>query len=321
MIKCIVVLGPTATGKTKLGVQLADKFNGEIVSADSRQVYKGMDIGTGKDLKDFLVNNKQIPYHLIDIIEPTQTYHLYNYIKDAKFAITNIHKQQKLPIIVGGTALYINALLNNYQMPGGEPNYQLREKLQKLPKEQLLQKLKKIDSQLYERTDKTQKQRIIRAIEVAQTNNTSKQPSQLKLKPLIIAPYYPRKEVHNRIEQRLKQRLNEGMIEEVKSLQQNGVSWEKLQMFGLEYRYIAQYLQQKLTHEQMYEQLFCHIRRFCKAQDIWFRKMEREGKLIYWLPNGNQQKAENLVKLFLEEKQLPPLQIKLKDIFYGPRSN
>ena len=324
--KCVVVLGPTATGKTALGVHLARRFDGEIISADSRQVYRGLDIGSGKDLEEYSRGGPEVKYHCIDIVEPAEEYNLFRYKSDALRAIHGCIARGKLPIIVGGTPLYINALLEDYDLEGGPPDPKLRKDVQDLSDEELLERLQEIAPDVYERTDKTQRKRIIRALEIAATrdtdttDNSQAQPPPFRFLPdhLLIGPYFPRPVIHKRIEERLDSRINAGLLDEAANLHKHGISWQRLEDLGLEYRYAARHLQGQLSRPEFREQLFTKIRRFCKAQEIWFRKMEREGKTIYWIPNGDPQKAEKVVSLFLADSPLPPPEIQVKDIRYGP---
>ena len=321
LVQCVVVMGPTATGKTRLGVALARQFHGEIIGADSRQVYRGLDIGTGKDLKEFGTGPERVPYHLIDIADPTEDYHLFRFVADARQAIGDVLERGHLPIVVGGSALYLNALLDDYSLEGGEPDPELRRSLECLSEEALLEILRREAPDIYARTDQTQKRRIVRAVEIARSRVPgSGNDAPPALDALLIAPYYKRQVVHERIAARLDERLKEGLLDEVQALHDRGLSWERLDYFGLEYRYVAQCLQGTLTLAEMREKLFFRIRRFCKSQDIWFRKMERAGKIIHWLPGGDLRKAIELVRLFLDGKPLPPPEIALKDTFYGPQS-
>ena len=314
-------LGPTATGKTRLAVELARRFHGEIVSADSRQVYRGLDLGTGKDLEDYGIGPDMVPHHLIDVCDPGEVYHLFRYLENARATIREIAGRGCLPIVAGGTALYVNALLDEYELSGGAPDPALREELAALTDEELLRRLRTDAPDLFERTDKSQRTRIVRAIEIAHTRTGANEMPSLKLDALLLAPYYPRQEVHKRIEQRLDERLEAGLIEEVRVLHDAGASWQWLDNLGLEYRYVSRHLRGELSREEMREELFTRIRRFCKSQDIWARKMEREGKTIYWLPEGNMEQAVDLVHRFLAGQPLPEPQIRLMETFYGPRSN
>lgn len=321
-VRCVFVIGPTATGKTRLGVALARRFSGEIVSADSRQVYRGLDIGTGKDLAEYGTGEERVPYHLIDVVSPTEEFHLFRYLSMARSAIEQIAQGGRLPIVVGGTPLYVNALLDGYTLEGGKLNSDLRAQLKRMPDEQLLAALEEEAPDIFVRTDRTQRRRIIRALAIARTRE-SEQPSAVLpgLIPLILAPYFPREHVHARIAERLDARLAEGLVDEVRRLHAQGVSWERMEWLGLEYRYLARYLTGALPYEEMRQALLAKIRRFCKSQDVWHRKMERSGKVIHWLPEGNEEEAVELVEMFLSGGTVPPPRIRIKDIRYGPRSD
>ena len=280
-VKTVVITGPTATGKTALAVKLAQEFSGEIISADSRQVYRGMDIGSGKDLSEY----GTVPYHLIDIADPAeQTYNLFEFCRDAFAAIADINSRGKLPILCGGTALYLHALLQNYQLPGG-----------KLP------------------------ERRSGAARIRQQGTEPAFVPPFQLDALVMGVLYPRLTVRQRIEERLDARFASGMIEEVASLHASGVSYEKLEFFGLEYREIARHLQGKTSREEMHELLLNSIRQFAKRQDIFFRKMEREGVVIHWLPEGNPDQAAELCREHLAGIPLPPPEFRMCDIHY-PRN-
>lgn len=319
-IKILTVTGPTATGKTSLAVRLAREFRGEIVSADSRQVYRGLDIGSGKDLSEY----GGVPYHLIDIADPAVgEYNLKEFASDAMKAVADIASRGVLPVICGGSALYVNAVLRGYELPGGPPDVYYRNSLRAMSLEELNETLKALSLSVWQELhDKENPNRLIRAIEKQKSLSMSgKTESPFELVPLVIAPYYTRAEVHERIKKRLEQRFDEGMIDEVKQLHEKGVSWSQLEYFGLEYRYIAFYLQGKLaSFEELKEQLLAKIRGFAKSQDVWFRKMEREGLDIYWIRNGDFGEAGELVARFLAGEGLPPPLIRLKDIVYGPRT-
>lgn len=283
MDKLVVILGPTASGKTKLATALADNINGAIISADSRQVYKHMDIGTGKDLKDFNINGKQIPYYLIDICEPGEKYNLAEFQKDAEQAIQAITQNGQTPILCGGTGLYIEALLNNYKHTDVAPNEELRKELLQLSKEELTKKLEELN--VHHKTfDTSTKKRLIRAIEILTTNSNIADSTAEKRESILFGidiPIEPRRE---RITQRLLQRLNEGMIDEVKDLLEKGVKHDTLQYYGLEYKYISLYLLGELSYDAMVEKLNTEIHRFAKRQMTWFRRMERNGFQINWIP-------------------------------------
>ena len=320
MQTALVITGPTATGKTKLAVHLARRFGGEIISADSRQVYRHMDLGTGKDLDEYGDGADRVPCHLLDVVDPQEDFHLKKFIELALAAMDGIRSRNRLPVIAGGTPLYVNALIRGYDLPGGEPDPQLREELQSLSHEQLMARLQAVATpEFLKRVDITQDKRIIRAIEIALSPQAEPIHAEPLDNPLVIAPYYPRKTVRERIEIRLDERLKLGLVEEVWMLHQNGVSWEKLDWFGLEYRYVSRYLKNELTFDQMRTELLAKIRHFCKSQDIWFRKMEREGIAIHWIPEGDTATAESLVARWLAHEPLPKPSIRLADITYSTK--
>lgn len=317
-IKIVVVTGPTATGKTALAIKLADYFAGEIISVDSRQVYRGMDIGTGKDLDEYRIDERIVPYHLIDIADPCYAYNLMEFCRDAHSAVKKISGAGHLPILSGGTAMYLNALLSGFSLPGAPPDEAKRRELDSKTVAELDELLKHTAPGLFaELKDHNNRTRILRALEKAQAPGRVPDIEPLKLESLIIGAYFPRKTVHQRIESRLDARLQGGMIEEIERLHNNGVSWERLDFLGLEYRYVAEYLQGKTNYAEMREKLLIKIRQFAKRQDIWFRKMERDGHVIHWLPGGDFEQAKTLINDFLSGKSLPEPDIRIKDIDYG----
>ena len=318
-IKTIIITGPTASGKTGLAVELARKFDGEIISADSRQVYKGLDLGTGKDLEDYVADGdkKAIKYHLIDNVDLNEEYNLLRFCKDCAQAVHDVASRGKLPIICGGTPLYINAIIDGYKLPGAPPDAEERKKLRAKSCKELAIILK----EKYPETAKNFKDwlnvnRLARAIEKSVVSENKIKPIVDDLDFIIMAPFYHRKVLHQRVERRLDERLAQGMIEEVEQLHANGATWKWFDFLGLEYRYVAAFLQGKMSKQEMRDQLLIKIRQFVKRQDIWFRKMEREKKNIYWLPEGNLQKAEFLVDSFLAGHPLPEIKIRIKDIKY-----
>ncbi len=240
-----------------------------------------------------------------------------DFYKNAKIAINIIENNNHLPFIVGGTCLYLNALVSGYTLPGPPPNEILREDLYKKNIEELEKLCQEYGSKYYANSDeKNNKTRLIRAIEKGLNTGKSCDILPLDVDYLVLGTYYHRKVVHKRIEERLNTRFDIGMIEEVKNLHTNGLSWKRLEYFGLEYRYIAQHLQNKLTLKELKDLLLIKIRQFAKRQDVWFRKMEREGLTIHWIKNGNIEEATTIVNMFLNNQQLPIPQIRLKDIKY-----
>jgi len=274
----ITILGPTATGKTAIAAKLAEVFNGEIISADSRQVYKGMDIGTGKDLTEF--QKYKVQYHLIDIVAPSEEYNLFRFTKDFQSAFELIKYKGNLPIMVGGTGLYISAILQSYNLPEIVDEEE-SEKLKLLTIPQLKDLLIRLKPKLHNVTDLTSKDRLIKAILVERSREKIN-PVCNNLQSLNIGINSGREETKRRITERLKQRLAAGMIEEVQELLRQGISMEKLSYFGLEYKFVSQYIDGKLKYNDMFQKLNSAIQSFAKRQMTWFRKMEREGVKINW---------------------------------------
>ena len=280
----ITVLGPTASGKTDFAAHLASQIDGEIISADSRQVYRGMDIGTGKDLSDYVVEEEQIAYHLIDIRDAGDKYTLFNYQHDFHKAYNDILLRSKAPILCGGTGLYIESVLKGYQLPDVPENPELRKSLETKSLDELTQILASYKS-LHNTTDTDTKKRAIRAIEIAEFKSRQFA-SELDYPPIesiIIGIDIDRELRRQKISLRLKKRLSEGMIEEVKSLLNNGVSPENLIYYGLEYKFVTLYVIGRITYEEMFSQLEIAIHQFAKRQMTWFRGMEKRGFTIHWL--------------------------------------
>ncbi|MCD6429232.1 tRNA (adenosine(37)-N6)-dimethylallyltransferase MiaA [bacterium] len=302
--KLLVIVGPNASGKSDLAVKLAKKFNGEVVSAVSRQVYKGMDIGTGKVPRDKLkIKNEKlkiylhqgIPHYLLDVASPKRRFTVAQYQKKAIEAIGKIQKKGKLPILCGGTGFYIQAVVDGIGIPEVKPDWKLREKLEKKTCDELYQQLKKLDPKRAKTIDKKNKRRLIRAIEIVL--KTKKPVPPLKQRRmfdvLIIGVKRDKKELKERIKKRLLRRFKLGMIKEVKKLHKSGVSWKRLEEFGLEYRFIAYYLQGKMKYEEMVKRLQKAIENYAKRQMTWFKRDKR----IHWIKNRKE--AEKLVKDFL----------------------
>ncbi|MCK9424912.1 MAG: tRNA (adenosine(37)-N6)-dimethylallyltransferase MiaA [Ignavibacteriaceae bacterium] len=292
----ITVLGPTACGKTKLTARLADHFNGEVISADSRQVYKRMNIGTGKDLQEFFLNSRKIPYHLIDIVEPEEEFNLFLFTEHFSKAFHSILEKQKTPFLTGGTGMYLSAVLQNYQLAKTDFHSKRKSDLEKFPADTLAELLLSLNPKLHNTTDLLDRERLIKAILVAEASSNDEANGHMKVSSFTIGIQPERKILKERISERLKLRLQNGMIEEVERLVTEGISFEKLNFFGLEYRYIGLYLQKKLTYNDMFQKLRGAINQFAKRQMTWFRKMEREDVPIYWLPEADFSEAKNLIE-------------------------
>ena len=280
----ITILGPTATGKTQLAARLSNFFSGEIISADSRQVYMGMDIGTGKDLEDYYVDGHQINYHLIDIADPNEEFNLFNFKQLFYISYNKIKKSGKIPFLVGGTGLYLSSVIQNYSLKLADRSGDKIKILNSLDDNQLVQLLKSKKNKLHNITDFTDRGRMIEAILIADSKGTYIVDENIN--SFNIGVSFPRDEIKKRITERLKKRLNEGMIEEVETLINQGISYEKLVFLGLEYKYIALYLKGELNYNDMFQKLNSAIHNFAKRQMTWFRKMEKEGVKIFWI-NGN----------------------------------
>ena len=286
-IKLITILGPTATGKTNLATQLAYHINSEIISADSRQIYKYMDIGTGKDLDEYSINGIDIPFHLIDILDPSKDYSVYTFQKQFHVTYHDILKRNKCPILCGGTGLYIESILLNYQISSTLPDYDLRNRLDKLSKDELLIMFKNIDMDVYNNWKCDTKQRIIRGIEIASKTNLRESVIQYNINlddVVVLGIRMNRDVIRKRITNRLNYRLKNGMIEEVELLlSRKIVSLDRLEYFGLEYKYIGRYLKDEILYDEMFEKLNTAIHKFAKKQMTFFRRMEKRGIHINWI--------------------------------------
>ncbi|HSV87740.1 MAG TPA: tRNA (adenosine(37)-N6)-dimethylallyltransferase MiaA [Bacteroidales bacterium] len=282
--KLIVITGPTASGKTRLAACVAAQCNGEIISADSRQVYRGMDQGTGKDLHDFMVGEYMVPYHLIDIVEPGYEYNVYEFQRNFANAFNHIVKRKKMPILCGGTGLYIEAVLRAYPLQKVKPDPALRQNLQKMTNDELEATLKQF-RRLHNTTDTSHRDRLIRAIEIEiyQQNNHDNQDAFPEFTPLIFGVHFERQEIRMRITERLERRLETGMIEEIQRLLKDNLSPEQLKFYGLEYKIITRYVIGEITYDEMFRSLNTSIHQFAKRQMTWFRRMERNGLPINWI--------------------------------------
>ena len=296
----ITILGPTASGKTPLAAALADRLGTEIISGDSRQVYRRMDLGTGKDLVDYTVEGRQVPYHLIDIVEPGYKYNVFEYQRDFLKAYEEIAAKGKLPILCGGTGMYIESVLKGYRLLPVPENPELRSSLEGKTLEELTGILTGY-KKLHNSTDVDTAKRAIRAIEIEEYYK--QQPPEYRefpsLKSLIIGVDIDRELRREKITRRLKQRLDEGMVEEVRGLLAEGIDPENLIYYGLEYKFLTQYAIGELTFEEMFHQLETAIHQFAKRQMTWFRGMERRGFTIHWLDAtlSMEEKIEQITKL------------------------
>jgi len=285
----LIILGPTASGKTSVAAHWAYRNGGEIISADSRQVYRGMTIGTGKDYADYMVEGQPVPYHCIDIAEAGDQYNVYEYQKDFLRAYHHILACGKKPVLCGGSGMYIEAAVNGYRLLQTPVNEELRKDLETKTDEELIALLVSLKT-LHNHSDTDTRKRMIRAIEIAMYQEAPPQPSPTgresiypEIQPLFIGIRYDRESRRQRITQRLRQRLDEGMIDEAQSLLDKGLTSEQLEYYGLEYKFLAKYLAHELSYAQMFEQLNTAIHQFAKRQMTWFRRMERNGATIYWL--------------------------------------
>ncbi len=275
----LVILGPTASGKTRLGVAAAQQFNGEIISADSRQVFRGMDIGTGKDLAEY----DDIPYHLIDIAEAGSEFSVFDFQERFIEAFKDIQSRGRLPMLVGGTGLYLDAALRRYQLVKVPENPALRAEMVELSLTELQQRLLQLRPEQHNTSDLQDRGRLVRAIEIA-TGERDTPPLPLPaIEPLVFGVRWDRPVLRKRITERLKQRIAEGMIEEVLGLHDTGIPYSSLEYYGLEYRFIAQHLQGQLNRNDMVQKLNSAIHQFAKRQETWFRRMEKQGVVIHWL--------------------------------------
>ena len=296
----LVITGPTASGKTSLAVNIASHLGGEIISADSRQVYRGMDIGTGKDYNEYFINGRQVPVHLIDIADPGYKYNVFEYQRDFKNVYSDLCRRNVFPVICGGSGMYIDSIISGYRMFEVPPDSGLRAQLEKKSMEELGEILKSFKS-LHNITDLDSKKRVIRAIEIEYSNNLKPgtQSGFPPLRSLIAGVSVDREVRRKRITERLNQRLDAGMVEEVKKLLGNGVSEESIIYYGLEYKYITLYLAGKSSYDNMVKGLEIAIHQFAKRQMTWFRGMEKKGTRIHWIDGEllMEEKVEQVLRL------------------------
>lgn len=277
----IVILGPTASGKTRLAAAAAATLGGEIISADSRQVFRSMDIGTGKDLEEY----GDIPHHLIDILAPGEEFSVFAFLRLFTAAFDDISSRGRLPFLVGGTGLYLDAVLRGYRMVHVPEDPALRSELEPLPLDELQSRLLRLNPLLHNTTDLLDRGRLVRAIEIAagELEGGGETVQLPELRPLVFGMKLEREELRRRITERLKARLQGGMVEEVRRLLESGVTPERLDYYGLEYRYVSRYLGGELSRNDMFQKLNAAIHDFAKRQENWFRRMGKRGVDILWL--------------------------------------
>ena len=280
----ITILGPTASGKTVLAANLASIINGQIISADSRQVYCDMDIGTGKDLSDYIVDGKSIPYHLVNIANPGFRYNIFEFIGDFSKSFRKITEADCIPILCGGSGMYLDAVLRGYSMGKVNENSELRKRLSECSKDELISKLMSYGA-LHNTSDTSDKERLIRAIEIAdfQKMHTEMVEQLPKFTSINFGISFDRQIIRARITARLEARLKEGLVEEVKSLLEKGIKPEDLIYYGLEYKFVTQFVTGQLSYDGMFTKLNTAIHQFAKRQITWFRRMEKNGVKIHWI--------------------------------------
>lgn len=311
-VNCVVLLGPTAVGKTAIAVRLADRFGWDIISADSRQVYKGLDLGSGKDLSEYSINGRQIPYHLIDIATLDSEYNVFCFQQDFYRTFNSLKDQGKFAFVAGGTGMYLDSVVRGYDLLTVPENLKQKEELEKKSLEELGAMLLSLKPELHNKSDLAIKERVVKALQIELFKASpegikarSELLSRPKIEPLVLGTTLDRDELYRNIEIRLRQRIQEGMIEEVENLHKQ-FSWERLEKLGLEYRFVSFYLEGKISSkEEMEKQLCASIRHFAKRQETWFRGMERKGVKIHWLPRETSKEARYLAAVELIEKYVP----------------
>lgn len=281
----ITILGPTATGKTSVATHVALALDGEVISADSRQVYRGMDLGTGKDLSEYVIDGRQIHYHLIDIVDAGYEYNVFEYQKDFLKVFEDVATRGKLPVMCGGSGLYLEAVLKNYKLIQVPINEDLRQRLEGKSLDELTEILKTYKSELHNQTDIENEKRAIRAIEIEEyyLSHPEINTGMPDIRSLVVGVQFDRQTRRKRITTRLRQRLREGMLDEVQRLLDSGLTPEQLTYYGLEYKFMTQHLTGQLTYQEMFDGLNVAIHQFAKRQMTWFRRMEKQGIEIRWL--------------------------------------
>ena len=301
----LTILGPTATGKTGLAAHVAAKINGEIISADSRQVYRGMDLGTGKDYGDYFVDGAEVPSHLVDIEDAGVHYNVYRFQSDVIRVLREIHDRKKFPVLCGGSGLYLEAVLKNYRLIEVPPNKKLRKELEGKSLEELTEILNNMKPRLHNHTDIETDRRAVRAIEIEKyyAEHPQENSEMPEIYSLNVGIDFDRDIRRKRITQRLKQRLDEGMIDEVQRLLDSGLTPGQLIYYGLEYKFLTLHLIGELSYNEMFSKLEIAIHQFAKRQMTWFRGMEKRGTKIHWV-NGHlpmEKKVETIISLLKNE--------------------
>ena len=305
---CVILLGPTAVGKTALGVRVAREKGWEIISADSRQVYRGLDIGSGKDLSDYTITETdkdgksvqiKIPYHMIDIATLDGEFNVFDFQQEFYRLFRMMEEKDSVPFVVGGTGMYLDSVIRSYDFVPVPENRELREELEKKSLEELDLILMELKPDLHNKSDLLLRDRVLRAIEIAVFMKSpeceemrAKLEPRPEINPLVIGTTLDRDQMHRNIKIRLEQRLEQGMVDEVRNLHEGGVSWERLEKLGLEYRFVSEYLEGKMEYELMRERLYHAICQFAKRQETWFRGMEKKGVKINWLPHENDRETK-----------------------------
>lgn len=296
MNNLLVIVGPTASGKTRLGVELAREHGGEIISADSRQVYRGLDVGAGKDLEEYASGGPPVAYHLIDIVDLDSEFSVFEYQKKFFVTFEEMQKRQVLPIVVGGSGLYLEAVLSGYHMVEVPPDPGLRAELESMTNEALIRRLRALRS-VHNKTDLVDRDRLVRAIEIAHHSAHHEPQPGPAIHPIVLGVRFDRPVLRKRIRDRLQARLQQGLIDEVQTLRDNGVPWDKFDFLGLEYRYVADYLRGRIKNtNDLKQKLGAAICGFAKRQETWFRRMQRRGTTIHWIDRGSLDDARQVIR-------------------------
>ena len=300
-VEMITILGHTAAGKTAIAARVAHALNGEVISADSRQVYRGMTIGTGKDYDDYLVEGASVPFHLVDIAEAGEEYNVFCFQRDFLRVYRDLKDRGRLPVMCGGTGLYIESVLRGYEMTHVPVDEKRRKELEAMDQDALVQLLGRYQS-LHNTTDTLTRKRTIRAVEIAEYELAAgrEEPVIPSVNSLNIGIRFEREIRRNRITERLRQRLEQGMVDEAEALLRSGLDHDKLEYYGLEYKFLSQYIKGDLTYEEMFSGLNTAIHRFAKRQMTWFRGMERRGIKIHWVEGEQplEEKVETIIRLY-----------------------